>query len=918
MEEISKRAAPLTPYVVDGAKIMLLIFLTVAALIFLAKAVITIAVPFSLDYGEGPLLNQAVRLAAGQTIYSPDIETPPYTITNYPPLFMLTIAPFVKLLGPTLAAGRLIALLSTLATALFLALIVRTLTHDRLALIATAVIFLANPYVMQWTGLMRVDMLALALSMAALTLLVKWPSDRWSVIAAGLLLVAAIYTRQSYGLAAPLAAFVWLWHQERRQALWLLAIVGGLGLLIFAGLTAFTGGGFFFHIVTANVNAFSGLDYWLLNLLQTLPILLALGLLLLIVGWRRAPIWSLLLPYLIGSFLTALTVGKIGSNVNYFLELSAALSLAAGLCLYWTRQRPWLYSGLLFLLVLQLGLFMRSSLAGPVADLSFRRQDASAVHELENIVAETNDPILADEYMSLLPLQDRPLYLQPFEMTQLALSGRWQQDGLLSSIQNQEFPLILIYQYPGYFYPVHLDRWSPEMLEAIEETYRPAQVLAGNILYRPLAEVGESSTAVPAQNPTFAPDGVQVGDPFTVDQLPSAFLLPNLAANPNQAQHLAAGLMTLPESDCLPPDCPYEVRFLSSTDGGANWSEQTPIRAGQQTLQSALVAFGADDTLYAVSQRGGQPMINRAQGEPYQMSERATNISTISGPSDPQLTVYPDNQRLIFAYSGRSRDNTGIRVNRSPDQGDSWSSSTIVDEGVPIAEVNLARAIAPDNVQALVGQEDDLAVVWRWDAGFWDWPLGVWLASSSDGGASFGERREIAETWGPINAMAHEGIYYLLYRAGFGAEQQMAVAVSSDGGETWQASVASGDLSLSYGFDHLSGFDIAPDGTLDIAFYAPEGDAETCSLNRQEWINRFRGETSDTCLYHLYYTYSQDSGQTFSEPIRLTDAPLSATNTPGHNSLAVALSSTDRDAHVIWNEALDKGGSQVVGVRIER
>jgi 4-amino-4-deoxy-L-arabinose transferase-like glycosyltransferase len=194
---------------------MLFIFLAVAAILFLAKALITLSVPFSLDYGEGPLLDQSLRLAAGRSIYTSDVAAPPFTISNYPSLFMLIVSPFVKLFGPTLTAGRLIALLSTLATAVFLALIVRTFTEDRLATAATALIFLANPYVVQWAGLMRVDMLALALALstAALYLLVRWPKYNRSLIAAGLLLVAAVYTRQSYGLAAPLADFVWLWYK---------------------------------------------------------------------------------------------------------------------------------------------------------------------------------------------------------------------------------------------------------------------------------------------------------------------------------------------------------------------------------------------------------------------------------------------------------------------------------------------------------------------------------------------------------------------------------------------------------------------------------------------------------------------------------------------------------------------------------
>lgn len=917
MNAYPNQPTPLSAYLAEGARIILVIFLAVAVIIFLVKGIITVSVPFSLDYGEGPLLEQAAKLVEGQTLYSTDVTEPPYTITNYPPLFMLMVSPFVKLFGPTLTAGRLISLLSTLATAVFLALIILNFTQDRLASVVTAVIFLACPFVVQWAGLMRVDMLALALSMAALYLLVRWPTARWNLIAAGLLLVAAIYTRQSYGLAAPLAAFVWLWRQERRRALLLLVLVGGLGLLLFAGLNLMTQGGFFFNIITANINTFSGLDYWLGELIRIVPILLALGGFFLILGWRLVPtMWSLLAAYLIGSLLTALTIGKIGANVNYFLELAAALALVAGTLLHWSRQQPWVYVGLLTLLSLQIGLYTRATLEGPVADLAFRRQDAGAMIELAELVAAVDGPVLADEHMALLPMQERPLYFQPFEMTQLSHDGQWQQQEFLASIQNQEFPLILIYQYPGAGNQVYEERWTPEMLAAIEEYYQPAQVLGGNILYRPLGETGTATTTAPAKNPTFAPDDVQVSMPRVIDQSAPGLLMPEIAANPGEPDHLAVGFMTVSDKDCTAPDCPIGVHYFISLDGGVTWNEQAPFDAGQQQLVQALVEFGPDNNLYALSLRAGQPFINRAQGAPYEMVDKAAQVGIIRNPFQPQLTPYPDSERLIFSYSGRIRDNMGVRLNISTDQGQSWSASTNVDEGVPQAEVNAARSVAPDNVQVLLRQGDDLAVAWRWDTGYWNWPLGVWMATSNDNGESFGKRKQIAETWGSIQTAAHEGSYYLLYRTGFGDRQQLAVAGSQDGGETWQAAVASGDQTLSYGFDHISGFDIAPDGTLDMAFYAPEGDPATCALDRNAWLEQSAGGAHDTCLYHLYYTYSRDGGQTFSEPVRINETSLSAEDIPG--PLSVSISSTDPYVYAIWATASGDGGQQAVTVRIER
>lgn len=55
--------------------------------IFLYHVVQAIPASVPLDYGEGPLLNQARLLAEGRPIYRPNLNDYPYTVANYPPLF---------------------------------------------------------------------------------------------------------------------------------------------------------------------------------------------------------------------------------------------------------------------------------------------------------------------------------------------------------------------------------------------------------------------------------------------------------------------------------------------------------------------------------------------------------------------------------------------------------------------------------------------------------------------------------------------------------------------------------------------------------------------------------------------------------------------------------------------------------------
>lgn len=467
---------------------ILLIVLGLSLLAYLSFAWRAISFPYPLDYGEGPLLDQSVRLARFANIYRADISQPPFTVTNYPPLFMMLQTPLVWLFGPAFWYGRLISWCSTLAAALFVGLILHTLTRDRLAALVGALTLLAIPYVTYWSVLNRVDSLALALSLGALFVLVRRPQQRRAVIWAALLLTAAVYTRQSYGLAAPLAAFVWLFvcHPKYR-ALVLAAIVGGLGLSLFVLLNRLTGGGFFFNVVTANANQFRFdlLEEYTGELWFFMPYLLAGSAIFLAgAGWFRVKAWHLVAPYLVGAALSGLTIGKVGSNVNYFLELAAAMSLATGALIAWQRPRPLLQRGFMLILAAQIflllpgmryQLFTQAALDSPLA-----------MRRLSQIVDQADGPVLADAHMGILPLAGRSLYLQPFEATQLARDGVWDQTPLLEAIARQEFSAIIMLKVFTPFGFLHEINWSPEMRAQIERHYRQEELINDTIaVYRP-------------------------------------------------------------------------------------------------------------------------------------------------------------------------------------------------------------------------------------------------------------------------------------------------------------------------------------------------------------------------------------------------------------------------------------------------
>ncbi len=502
----------------DGAKIMFLLFSSVALIVCLGYQLLAIGYPYSMDYGEAPLVDQAMRLASGQNIYRADISQSPYTISNYPPLYIAILAVSVKLFGPAASffVGRIVSALAAWAASICLALIVYGQTRDRFAALSTGLIFLAFPFVVFWSPLLRIDMVALAFSLAGLCLLVRGDISSRRLVAVSILLVAAIYTRQSYALAAPLAAFVWLLSQNWRQALRFALLVGGSTLVLFIVFNTLTQGGFYFNIVTANVNEFK-LDQLLYNwdrFRNAALALLWIGAFSFFLIRRWNPLWTLAAPYLIGAVLSAATIGKIGSNVNYLLELCAALSLAAGVVIAWSRKYLRIHTlrvALIILLALALGQMTHVMLNDYTTELRDRQAAATELSKLAAFVAETPGPILADEYMGMLTLLGRPLVLQPFEVTQLAWAGNWDQTPLLNSINNKEFSAIIIFDKPW-----AKERWTEEMFNAINHSYNLTGMIAGNKVYSSIQpEASASLLACPGavwQLPSDGSLGVQPKD----------------------------------------------------------------------------------------------------------------------------------------------------------------------------------------------------------------------------------------------------------------------------------------------------------------------------------------------------------------------------------------------------------------------
>ncbi len=466
----------------------LVVMLCFAVANYFKMARLALSFPYPLDYGEGPILDQVLRVASGENIYHNDFSKPPFNISNYPPLYLLAQVPFAKIFGPALWYGRGISFLSALLAALFIGLTLYTLTGDRLSAVFGGLMLLAFPYIQFWSLLNRIDTLALALSWVAVFIAVRWPDRRWGIPLAAAFFVASVYTRQTYALAGPAGAFFWLISTRRwRKAIELAVIVGGAGLLIFGLANLLTRGGFYLNIVKANVNPYimSNLKWNWEKFYQHCYFLMGAAVLFVLVErftWHNKT-WPLVLPYLVGGVATALTIGKDGSNVNYLYELAAALSLVTGAAVAWLKRYTWLQAAMLFVVALQVGIMLPWTQADFNGNVTGKTDNRDSIAQLYKIVRDTDGIVLTDEYMGLVPLAGKRLYFQPFEFKMLAEAGLWDQNPFLEQIVSHKFSTIL------WFDPPNWDsikaRWTYSEQSAINSSYILDDIIATTQILHP-------------------------------------------------------------------------------------------------------------------------------------------------------------------------------------------------------------------------------------------------------------------------------------------------------------------------------------------------------------------------------------------------------------------------------------------------
>lgn len=419
-------------------------------------------------------------------------------------------------------------------------------------------------------------------------------------------------------------------------------------------------------------------------------------------------------------------------------------------------------------------------------------------------------------------------------------------------------------------------------------------------------------------------DDVEVGTLQRVSQAPYVFE-PHIAVDPTNPDHLAAIVISVTDFECA-RGCKWRLLLYISTDGGGTWTEQEPFGFARFS-GDGVVGFGPDGTLYAVGLAGdrGKVAMARFDADGQTTPSSVDFISMSWGSDKPWLTIDPRSGALYVPYSGpigSPPESEGVKLQRSTDGGETWSDGVEIERGVDVSAHMAGQEIPPFGVQVMLGNGENLAVAWVWSPGVDNWPVGVWVATSGDGGETFSESRQIAESWGFISTAFHSGTYYVFYRRGTEQDQELVVAISHDGGETRESSLVSGDVPLHFDLDKAPGVNVAPNGTLDVIFYAHGEGAPDC-IDLAAFRKRREEAWIDACVYDVYYTFSKDGGQTFSPPLRLNEKPIVGarfvrTYGSSRPGVYIGMASTDKYAYPIWIDTQGEEGTQAYTVQIKR
>jgi hypothetical protein len=436
---------------------LLAVCLVYAAIVSAANGFRLAREPVQFDYEEGNVLNAAVRINAGFTPY-PVPHSWPVVLNPYGPIPYHIVAALIRSGEPEFFRPRIASLVAASIVAIEIALLAESFTNSVLLGVGFGAFFLTLPLVQEWAPILRVDLMALAFSLAGLVVFFRWPRLRMLV---PFLFALALLCKVT-SLAAPLTCMAILARRRRWRelAFGTLEAAAILGAAV-AILQWRTHGAFLFHQFGTHADGLSWATYrtHALQVLEETSVLVALTL----VGILRMRRLNEPLIYLVFVMLGTVTGLKVGSSSNHFLELEAALCISAAIAipeLQKMKRLPVAAAGLVALCALLLGVHGLANRAlSPAPGLIEECPQAYAyIRDHQQVFSEN---------VGALVLAGKPVLLSnPFVYAQLVRSGKWPSGPVERMLQESAAGLVVTGNYR-----LSQERWSEPALAAISSNY---------------------------------------------------------------------------------------------------------------------------------------------------------------------------------------------------------------------------------------------------------------------------------------------------------------------------------------------------------------------------------------------------------------------------------------------------------------
>ena len=481
----------------------------VRTVLFLVYVSYTLPSPFGAFVLEGTSSHFAWRVQHGLELY-PAGDCYPYEVNFTAPVYSWLVGGIGRLIDADLSElfriGRIVTLLSSLVPALAAGSYLWRKEGPRAALAGSAFALGSAPLI-GFAVMTRPDMLADMLGVTGF-LLLCYRRSLWSLVAASVLLGLCCLTKQTGGAYLIAGTIVLLSEKDRRiHAGVLCVLTAALGLSVI-GISALTGephilgsllgqGTIPFHAAQR-----SGILWLLVQRSPELPFFSLVGLFF----WMSGPCKDRSLAVLAAVLLvtSCLAVGKLGSDMNYFIGLRFLEMIAVGtLCVAATRPevRDWRLPG-----VVAVGIALCIPSIWHVANKASRAYEVFASAQTESgkerlrrqqryicWAADPSTPILTNSDYLAAYQEDRAPFLDAYLLRLRLEAGQVELSELLDRIESESFDYVLsTTDLADGSYSAHFWRFPDEVASAIRKHYRPLENDAGFHVYvprsRPAAE----------------------------------------------------------------------------------------------------------------------------------------------------------------------------------------------------------------------------------------------------------------------------------------------------------------------------------------------------------------------------------------------------------------------------------------------